>query len=160
MSNQKQRRELEVQVPPPALTSNLPQSFVNFALWLKRKGNRESTIERKIRYITQLSTLDPSEVFQKHWTDKVKKNALDVLADYAKFLGLPFDKPLFKVYDNREMYVPTPEMVKQVNVNFKNLATSWRAYPSRSNSLTLGFLRYYVYQQVYACFDADLSGWW
>ena len=53
------------------------------------------------------------QVLSKDWADKSKKCALDVICQYAEFIGKPIRKPEFRVYNNREIYVPDPEMVKQ-----------------------------------------------
>ena len=53
-----------------------------------------------------------SQVLNKGWVDKTKESALDVVEQYAQYLGIKVRKPNFKAYDNREMYVPNPEMVK------------------------------------------------
>jgi integrase len=81
-----------------------------------KRGNRESTIERKIRYMKQLNGSPQdmtTQVLSKNWTDGVKENALDVVCQYAEFLGVPVERPNFRAYDNREMYMPNPEMVRQ-----------------------------------------------
>gem|GEM_PF-3924756 len=53
------------------------------------------------------------QVLSKDWADKSKKCALDVICQFAEFIGKPIQKPEFGVYNNREIYVPDPEMVKQ-----------------------------------------------
>ena len=53
-----------------------------------------------------------NQVLKCLWKDKVKNNALDAVCQYAEFLGQPIKKPKFKVFDNEEIYVPTPDMVK------------------------------------------------
>jgi integrase len=81
-----------------------------------KRGNRESTIERKIRYLKTLNGSPQdmmTQVLNKDWTDGVKENALHVVCQYAEFLGVPVERPNFRAYDNREMYVPNPEMVRQ-----------------------------------------------
>ena len=81
-----------------------------------KRGNRESTIERKMRYLKTLSGSPEdmmTQALNKNWTDGVKENALDVVCQYALFLGVPVERPNFRAYDNREMYVPNPEMVRQ-----------------------------------------------
>ena len=81
-----------------------------------QKGNRESTIERKLKYLKHLTgTPDDMtrQVLKGRWTDKVKSNALDVLVQYSDFLKIPYSRPSFRAYDNTEVYVPSPEMVKQ-----------------------------------------------
>jgi len=54
-----------------------------------------------------------TQVLSKNRTDRVKENALDVVCQYAEFLGVPVRRPNFRAYDNRELYVPNPEMVRQ-----------------------------------------------
>ena len=83
---------------------------------MTKKANRESTVKRKLRYLKHLSgTLEDmtSQILNNTWKDKVKSNALDVLVDYAKFFNVPYARPNFRVYDNAEMYVPNPDMVKK-----------------------------------------------
>jgi integrase len=53
------------------------------------------------------------QVLANSWVDKSKNNAIDVIMDYAKFLGISVERPRFRPYQNSEMYVPSPEMVKQ-----------------------------------------------
>jgi integrase len=89
---------------------------LNFGLWLMKKGNRESTIERKMRYLKALKGSPEDmmiQVLSKNWSDGVKENALDVVCQYAEFLSIPVKRPNFRAYDNREMFVPNPEMVRQ-----------------------------------------------
>ncbi len=77
-----------------------------------------------MRYLKQLSG-SPQEmanqVLSKAWKDGTKENALDVVEQYAEYLSIPFEKPPFKAYDNEEMYVPSPEMVKQFLYRVRNL---------------------------------------
>ncbi len=47
--------------------------------------------------------------------------ALLTVKQYAEYQGLPFPVVNFRVYDNREMYVPTPEMVKRVIYRIRKL---------------------------------------
>jgi len=53
------------------------------------------------------------QVLSKSWSDKSKSLALETVKQYAEFLGHKIEKPDFRVYENREIYVPTPDMVKQ-----------------------------------------------
>jgi hypothetical protein len=53
-----------------------------------------------------------NQVLKCSWKDKVKNNALDAVCQYAEVLRSPIKKPKFKVFDNEEIYVPTPDMVK------------------------------------------------
>jgi integrase len=101
-----------------------PQRLLAFGLWLLRNGNRESTVQRKLKYLKGLSgnVYDmAAQVLAKNWSDKSKACALTVLEQYAKFQGLPFQKPRFKAYDNKELYVPTPSMVRQLIYRIRSL---------------------------------------
>jgi len=61
------------------------------------------------------------QVLQSTWVDKSKAMALLTLRQYAEYQGLPVPTVNFRVYDNREMYVPTPEMVKQFIYRIRKL---------------------------------------
>jgi len=91
---------------------------------MRKKGNRESTIERKLRFLKQLNG-SPEEmiiqVLNSNWTSESKRVALDVVCQYAEFLGIPIEKPRFRVYHNRELYVPSPEMVRQLIYRIRNV---------------------------------------
>ena len=92
-------------------------TLAEFGVWLVQvKGNRKCTITRKMKYFKKLSG-SPREMVSQvlevaTWQDKVKDNALDAVYQYAEFVGLPIEPINFKVFDNREMYIPTPDMVK------------------------------------------------
>jgi hypothetical protein len=80
-----------------------------------KRGNRESTIKRKFRYLKHLKgSLEDmtTQVLNNTWKDRVKSNALDVIAQYAEFLNVPYKRPNFRAYDNAETYVPNPDMVR------------------------------------------------
>jgi len=102
---------------------------VNFALWLMKRGNREATIQRKIKTLKCLKGSPEEmirEVLSRNWCDKNKQNAIDAICQYAEFLGVPVEKPKFKVYDNREMFVPNPEMVKRLIYRIRKLEVKAR----------------------------------
>lgn len=93
-----------------------PTKVLEFGIWLLQRGNGESTVERKLRFLRALNgSIEEmvGQALQSAWVDKSKAMALTTLKQYAEFQGLPIPTVNFKVYDNREMYVPTPEMVKQ-----------------------------------------------
>jgi integrase len=82
-----------------------------------KRGNRESTIKRKLRYLKHLKgSLEDmtTQVLNNTWKDRVKSNALDVITQYAEFLNVPYTRPNLRAYDNSEMYVPNPDIVKKV----------------------------------------------
>ncbi len=54
------------------------------------------------------------QVLAKNWVDKSKTLAIVTIKQYAEFMGLPVPKTVFRTYNNTEMYVPTPEMIKQL----------------------------------------------
>jgi len=90
---------------------------LNFGLWLKfSKGNRESSISRKLRFFAKLSGTPSdmtNQVLSSSWCDKSKSNCLDAIAQFAEFKNIPYSRPNFRAYNNEEMFVPNPEMVKQ-----------------------------------------------
>jgi integrase len=91
---------------------------------LKVKGNRESTITKKLKMMKQLhgSIEDMfSQVLSKNWCDKSKDYMLRTVQQYAEFLGLKVSRPKFKVYDNTELYVPNPSMIKQLLYRISNV---------------------------------------
>ena len=98
---------------------------LEFGLYLLKKGNRESTVKRKLRYFKNLSGSPEqmvSQVLASKWVDKSKSNAIITIQQYAKFLEIPVPTVNFRAYDNREMYVPTPEMVKQFVYRIRKLS--------------------------------------
>ena len=98
--------------------------LVEFGLWLLRKGNRESTVQRKLKYLKKLNYPIEnmfSQVLAKNWSEKSKECALETIRQYAEFLGLKVQKPKFRAYNNTELYVPTPSMVKQLIYRIRNL---------------------------------------
>jgi integrase len=91
---------------------------------LLRKGNRESTVQRKLKYLKSLNG-SPEEmmaqVLAKDWNDKSKELALETVRQYGEFLGLTIQKPNFKAYNNSEWYVPNPSMIKQLVYRIRNI---------------------------------------
>ncbi len=85
--------------PTPRTTSEPLEvgQTVHSAVWLLNvKGNRESTKERKIRYLKHLrgSPDDMAvQVLNGKWKDKVKSNALDTVEQSAEFVSVPFKRP-------------------------------------------------------------------
>jgi hypothetical protein len=61
------------------------------------------------------------QVLQKSWVDESKAMALVTLKQYAEFQGLLIPAVHFKVYDNAEMHIPTPEMVKRFIYRIREL---------------------------------------
>ena len=101
------------------------KELIEFGLWLlKNKGNRESTIVKKLKMMKSLSgSIEDmfSQVLSKNWCDKSKDYMLRTIQQYAEFLGLKVSRPKFKVYDNTELYVPNPSMVKQLLYRISNV---------------------------------------
>jgi integrase len=62
-----------------------------------------------------------NQILQSKWSDKSKVLALTTLKQYADFIKLPFPQIHFKAYDNKEMFVPSPEMVKQFIYRIRSL---------------------------------------
>ena len=102
-----------------------PTKLIQFGLWLRSKGNRESTIERKLRFLKYLSgSFDEmvSQVLSGKWVDQSKAMALTTIQQYAEYKGFQIKIPEFRVYDNREMYVPNPTMIKQLIYRIRKIS--------------------------------------
>jgi len=101
------------------------KELIEFGLWLlKNKGNRESTIVKKLKMMKSLSgSIEDmfSQVLSKNWCDKTKDYMLRTVQQYAEFLGLKVSRPKFKVYDNTELYIPNPTMIKQLIYRISNI---------------------------------------
>jgi len=90
--------------------------LVQFSVWLLRKGNREQTIARKMKYLRVLNgNLEEmtQQLLKNSWCDKSKECAINAIAQYAEYLNVPYSRPVFRGDGNKKMYVPNPEMVKQ-----------------------------------------------
>ncbi|MGB9856362.1 MAG: tyrosine-type recombinase/integrase [Caldisericum exile] len=112
-------------IPSLVVEPTCRKELVEFGIWLmKNKGNRESTITKKLKMMKQLrgSVEDMfTQVLSKNWCDKSKDFMLRTIQQYAEFLGLKVSRPKFKVYDNREIYVPNPSMIKQLLYRISNV---------------------------------------
>lgn len=100
------------------------RNLLNFGLWLRKRGNRDSTVIRKLKFLKGLSgSVDNmvETVLKCGWVDKSKAMALLVVQQYAEFMGLPVPKVNYKTYDNREVYVPNPQMIKQLVYRIRNV---------------------------------------
>jgi len=93
-------------------------------MWLLKRGNRESTVKRKLKYLNGLYG-SPSDMVQQvlktSWVDKSKAMALETVKQYSEFLGSPIVKPVFRVYQNTEMYVPGPQMIRQLTYRIRSI---------------------------------------
>ncbi|MEM1515816.1 MAG: tyrosine-type recombinase/integrase [Candidatus Bathyarchaeia archaeon] len=82
------------------------------------KGNRKSTIRRKLKFLRALKSSEPPEmvreVLEKPWDDKSKAYALKTVEQYSGFIGKPVKAPKIRIYDDREMFVPSPDMVRRL----------------------------------------------
>ncbi len=64
---------------PTPRTCTEPKEPIQFGLWLLRSGNRQSTVERKLRFLKALSGTPQqmiSQVLASNWVDKSKPMAL------------------------------------------------------------------------------------
>jgi len=109
---------------PTPRTNTEPLEAVYFGLWLRKRGNRDSTIERKLKFLKGLSgSVEDmaTQVLQSKWVDKSKAMALLTIRQYAEFKGLPVPKVVFRVYDSQEMYVPHPSMIRQLVYRIRSI---------------------------------------
>ena len=97
-----------------------------------------------------------SQILAKSWTDGVKENALDVVVQYAEFLNVSVSRPNFRAYDNRETYVPSPEMVRtflyrvrsleiraRIKIAVETGASAGEVFNLKWSDLNLASLRHY-----------------
>jgi len=112
-------------IPGLVVEPTYRKELIEFGLWLlKNKGNRESTIVKKLKMMKSLNgSIEDmfSQVLSKNWCDKSKDYMLRTVQQYAEFLGLKVSRPKFKVYDNTELYVPNPSMIKQLLYRISNV---------------------------------------
>ncbi|MEM2988147.1 MAG: hypothetical protein QXK26_03800 [Candidatus Bathyarchaeia archaeon] len=81
-----------VQIHTPCTTTEpttvRKENLVNFMPWLKKRGNRDSTIERKVKYLKALyGSVEEmlAQVLSKSWGDKSMECALEVVRQYGEF---------------------------------------------------------------------------
>ncbi|MEM2741976.1 MAG: tyrosine-type recombinase/integrase [Nitrososphaeria archaeon] len=101
-----------------------PTELVNFGIWLLNRGNRESTVLRKLKFLKCLrgSINDMySQVLSSNWCDKSKEYALITIEQYSEFKGFKIKRPSFKVYKNKEVYVPNASMIKQLIYRIRSI---------------------------------------
>jgi len=98
--------------------------LLGFALWLFKKGNRESTIHRKLKVLKHLkgSIEDMyKQVLASKWSDGSKEYALITIEQFSEFKGLKVPRPQFRAYNNQELFVPSPSMIKQLVYRIGNV---------------------------------------
>lgn len=61
------------------------------------------------------------QVLATKWVDKSKALALKAVQQYAKFKGFQIDVPRLRVYDNAEVYVPSPQMIRQLTYRIRKI---------------------------------------
>jgi len=113
-------------IPTPGfpIAPTYKSELLNFGLYLLRKGNRESTVRRKLKFLKKLhGSINEmfSQVLASNWCDKSKEYALLTVQQYAEFKGFKVEKPKFKAYRNREVYVPNPSMVKKLVYRIRSI---------------------------------------
>ena len=93
---------------------------------MRKRGNRESTIERKLKHLNGNFEDMIEQILSCKWVsaraDKSKSLGLKAVQQYAEFKGFKITVPPFRVYDNCEMFVPSPEMVRRLIYRIRNLA--------------------------------------
>ena len=113
-------------IPTPGfpIAPTYKSELLNFGLYLLRKGNRESTVSRKLKFLKKLhGSINEmfSQVLASNWCDRSKEYALLTVQQYAEFKGFKVERPKFKVYHNREVYVPNPSMVKKLVYRIRSI---------------------------------------
>lgn len=124
--------KVETQTEPR--TSPTAEKIVNYLLYLKRIGRKDSTIETYNSYINILnkSNLDnPDEIalfIHEHWTENSTRSvAVSAYDAYLKSLGKTWNKPKYK-QESKKPFIPTEEELsnaimtgKKTSVTFSQL---------------------------------------
>lgn len=93
--------------------------LIQFIFELKKRGNKDVTIERRIRYLAELAKsgadlCDPENVrtilAEKNWVGQSKNNAADTYTLFLKMLGKSWEKPHFQEV-SKIPFVPTEEEI-------------------------------------------------
>ena len=89
--------------------------LIQFIFELKKRGNKETTIERRIRYLKELAKSgadlrDPESVratlAEKTWVGRSKNNAADTYTIFLRMLGKSWEKPHYQEI-SKLPFVPT-----------------------------------------------------
>lgn len=95
--------------------SETKSQIIQFIMYLKKRGNKDVTIERRIRYLKELEKsgaklTDPESMkkalAEKSWVGKSKNNAADTITLFLEMIGLTWEKPHFQVVE-KIPFVPT-----------------------------------------------------
>jgi len=82
-------------IHPTYVFDRNPSELIRFGFWLLRRGNRESTVQRKLRFLKKLhGSIDDMfrQVLASEWCDKSKQYALITVQQFAEFKGLKVEK--------------------------------------------------------------------
>jgi len=110
--------------PGFSLLPTYNSDLLGFALWLFKKGNRESTIHRKLKVLKHLkgSIEDMyKQVLASKWSDGSKEYALITIEQFSEYKGFKVSRPRFRAYNNQELFVPSPSMIKQLLYRIGNV---------------------------------------
>ncbi|WGM90184.1 MAG: tyrosine-type recombinase/integrase [Candidatus Bathyarchaeum tardum] len=109
---------VKVETKTKVRTSPLAEKLVNYILYLKRIGRKDSTIETYHDYIRILSksNLDDPDEIALFIHDHFKENSSRISAVYAydaylKSLGKTWDRPKY-IAESKLPFIPTDEMLK------------------------------------------------
>jgi len=116
---------------PPHFTHTREKSAVEFALWLKKEGYRESTIRRYAKIIKVLSKrasiVDGESVKRiitdSGWTEGTKALACDAYFRFAKMRGFRFEKPIYKPVDSLPFIPLEQELDTLISGSGKKMST-------------------------------------
>ncbi len=111
---------------PTSGVNTEPTTLIEFGFWLKKRGFKETTIERKIRFLKYLDLENlenaKQQIMNSDWIDKMKNYALITLKQYAEFKRKQLEIEKVRcTNDEKVFYVPTPEMVKAIISNTHSL---------------------------------------
>jgi len=61
------------------------------------------------------------QVLASKWSDGSKEYALITIEQFSEFKGLKVPRPQFRAYKNKELFVPSPSMIKQLIYRIGNV---------------------------------------
>jgi integrase len=109
----------KVETKTETRTSPIAEKIVNYLLYLKRRGRKDSTIETYNSYITILSKSnleDPDTIalfINENWTENSTRNvAVSAYEAFLKSIGKTWNKPTYK-QESKKPFIPSDEELQQ-----------------------------------------------
>ena len=119
-------------------TSPIAEQLVNYILYLKRIGRKDSTIETYNSYINILSKSnleDPDAIalfINEHWTENSTRSvAVSAYDAFLKSIGKTWNRPRYK-QESKMPFIPTDEELQQTIMTGKKPSMTFFTNPLRN----------------------------